>query len=256
LAETSEPTASVAEVFSSIQGEGLLAGARQVFVRLRGCDLDCPYCDTPAAHETDGPCLAETVPGGESETLAGPLTVAQTAELVERLVRAGGESLHHSISLTGGEPLLHADFVAALGHELRPLDLPIMLETNGQRPADLRTVLSAVDLIAADFKLDSTMDRPVDPEARLEFLRLALHRRLFVKMVLTDAVAPDELERACRQIGSLDPACPVFLQPVTPVVEGIRPPDAASLLELAACASRHLRYVRVMPQTHRMLGVR
>ncbi len=246
----------VAEVFSSVQGEGFLAGARQIFVRLRGCDLDCPYCDTPASREADGPCLAEITPGGASEELASPLTAAQTAGLVRRLVDAAGEGAHHSIAVTGGEPLLHAEFVAELAHQLRELNLPIMLETNGQRPDDLRRALAAVDIVSADFKLDSTMDRPVDAEARIAFLRLAQQRRLFVKMVITDAVSVAEIADAARQIASVDPACPVFLQPVTPTRAGISPPEAARMLELADTASRHLRYVRVMPQMHRMMGVR
>lgn len=247
-------TAPVAEVFSSIQGEGLLAGARQVFVRLRGCDLRCPWCDTPASRDTDGPCIAEMVPGGDTETLENPLTVMQTAALVRRLVEAE-PGLHHSIAITGGEPLLHADFVAELAGELRPLNLPIMLETNGQRPEDLKRVLSAVDSVAMDVKLAGAMGRAFDIGVALEFLRVAQRRRVFVKMVLTDAVTPEELEAACRAVASVDPGCPVFLQPVTPVAGG-RPPDARRLLELHARAARHLRWVRVMPQMHRMLGVR
>ncbi|HUS80221.1 MAG TPA: 7-carboxy-7-deazaguanine synthase QueE, partial [Armatimonadota bacterium] len=156
-----EPTAPVAEVFSSIQGEGLLAGLRQVFVRFRGCDLHCPYCDTPAARELDGPCRAESRPGGRSRKLDNPLTVSQVAKLVAKLAPPD-DDLHHSVALTGGEPLLYPDFVAALSDELRSRGLTVMLETNGQRPADLQRVLSSVDIIAADYKLDSTMDQPVD----------------------------------------------------------------------------------------------
>ena len=37
---------SINEVFSSIQGEGILLGRRQIFVRFSGCNLDCNYCDT------------------------------------------------------------------------------------------------------------------------------------------------------------------------------------------------------------------
>jgi len=242
-------------VFSSIQGEGLLAGARQVFVRLRGCDLGCPWCDTPASREIEGPCEAELTPGGETETLDNPLAVMQVAGLVRRLVEAE-DGLHHSIAITGGEPLLHPEFVAELAGELRPLNLPIMLETNGQRPEDLRRVLPAVDVVAMDLKLPGAMGSDLDPEVALEFLRLAQHRRVFVKIVLTDQVTPGELEETGRRIASVDPGCPVFLQPVTPVAEGIRPPDAAALLELYARAARHLRWVRVMPQMHRMLAVR
>jgi len=256
LPDTQELTAPVAEIFSSIQGEGLLAGFQQVFVRLRGCDLSCPYCDTAEARKLDGPCRIEVEPAGDAEELGNPLTVPQVAAFMRRLVEAGPEGLHHSISVTGGEPLLHPDFVAELAAELRPLNLPIMLETNGQRPDDLRKVLGAVDCIAADFKLDSTMDKPVDAEARMEFLRLAQHSRTFVKMVITDTVTPEELSEACALIAAVDRACPVFLQPVTPAADGIRPPAARDLLALRARALQHLRDVRVLPQIHRLLGLR
>lgn len=45
--------AGVSEIFSSIQGEGKYVGCRQLFIRLIGCNMDCPYCDTDKLIKTE-----------------------------------------------------------------------------------------------------------------------------------------------------------------------------------------------------------
>lgn len=43
----------VVEIFESINGEGMRAGELAVFVRMKGCNLSCNYCDTMWANEAD-----------------------------------------------------------------------------------------------------------------------------------------------------------------------------------------------------------
>ncbi len=246
--------APLAEVFTSIQGEALFAGLQQIFVRFRGCDLNCPWCDTPAAHELEGDCRCRTRPGGRGWSIANPVSLAEVEDAVRRIIAANEPTAIHSISITGGEPLLYPEFVAGLAATLQPLHLPIMLETNGQRPRELQQVLRYIDWVAADYKLDSAMGHPLDAEARAEFLRVAQRKRAFVKIVLTDAATDEELEQAFALIASVDAGCPLFLQPVTPR-GGARPPRGIDLMRFRAMATRSLRDVRIMPQIHKLLNL-
>ena len=79
----------IKEIFTSIQGEGPYIGYKQVFVRFCNCNLKCNYCDT------------EFTPDGYFEDFS-------PKELVEYIKRF---ETFHSISLTGGEPLLSVDFL-------------------------------------------------------------------------------------------------------------------------------------------------
>lgn len=96
----------IAEIFHSIQGEGLLAGTPSVFVRTSGCNLRCCWCDTP---------YASWNPGGES------MEVAE----VERRVLAF--DCRHVV-LTGGEPMVAAG-IHELAGRLHRAGLHITIET-------------------------------------------------------------------------------------------------------------------------------
>lgn len=96
----------VNEIFYSLQGEGFWTGTPMVFVRLSGCNLQCPFCDTD--HQDGRPMTAE--------------------ELVQA-VRTEGPCKR--VCLTGGEPLLQAD--RELVDTLHLAGYKIHLETNGTR---------------------------------------------------------------------------------------------------------------------------
>lgn len=98
----------VAEIYKSIQGEGLLTGTESVFVRASGCNLRCGYCDTP---------FASWNPEGED------LSVEEIASQVLDF------ACDHVV-LTGGEPMLFAELIP-LAAGLRAAGRHITIETAG-----------------------------------------------------------------------------------------------------------------------------
>jgi 7-carboxy-7-deazaguanine synthase len=118
---------AVKEIFLTLQGEGMQAGRRAVFLRLAGCNLwsgreqdrataDCTFCDTDFVG-TDG------VHGGryDAEALAGR---------VDELWSIGERKL---VVVTGGEPMLQLD--APLIDALHARGFEIAVESNGTLPA-------------------------------------------------------------------------------------------------------------------------
>lgn len=242
----------IREIFSSIQGEGMLAGRRQIFVRLTGCNLDCNYCDTD--FEKSDTCKLESKPGtGWFIDIPQPVSLQQmTAIIADWQTQLPGA--HHSISFTGGEPLLEADALAEWFPEIRKL-IPVHLETNGTLNAALRSVLDQVDYISMDMKLPSTSG--VVGElwgAHRQFLELARAALVSVKIVIGDSTDEDEISRVCEIIAGIAPETPLFLQPLSlpDGALGISVPHIFKLQELAAS---RIRDVRVILQMHKLLGV-
>lgn len=236
----------IVEIFSSIQGEGLYVGTRQVFVRLSGCNLACFYCDTPESRRASKNILIEKTPGKRDFfQLANPLPVDKLASLINGLLTIR----HHSISLTGGEPLCQAQMLT----ELAPLlKAPIYLESNGTLFEELALVLPYIDIISMDIKLPSTTGKAYWHEHE-EYLRLAAKKEVFVKIVITGQSNYDELQQAFNLVASVDAKIPVILQPVTPLNGCERVlPDA--MLAYQEQALKLLNNVRVIPQTHKYMG--
>ncbi len=239
--------ASLVEVMSSIQGEGLFVGCRQVFVRLLGCNLACPYCDTPASLTESRQCRMEQSPGKRDfVTLDNPMTPEQAAELLQHYDLAK----HHSISFTGGEPLLHAAFLRRLIPLLGPKRPLIFLETNGTLPGDLARVIDLIDIVSMDIKLSG--DILWDAHAR--FLQTACCKQAYVKIVVLPDTSDEVVSRAASLISSIDPDLPLVFQPVTPYGPVRRSPAPERMLQLQDLALTWLKDVRVIPQTHKLMG--
>ena len=98
----------VNEIFYSLQGEGYWTGTPMVFVRLSGCNLKCPFCDTDHFAYTE----------------------MSASEIVSLVRSCGGPCTR--ICLTGGEPCLQAD--AALLTAFHDAGYTVHMETNGTRP--------------------------------------------------------------------------------------------------------------------------
>ncbi len=258
---TDLPTARLIEVFSAIQGEGLNVGTRQIFIRFALCDLRCHFCDSAHTWSVPSTCRCERSPGvRDFEIHSNPVPLNILLETVERQNLPG---LHDSISLTGGEPLLHAPFLLQFLPQVRySTGLPIYLETGGHRPEQLATILPYIDSVGMDLKLPSVSGENRFSEHE-EFLQRC-HRasvEVFVKLIISSQTNTDELKRAAELVAAVNPEIPVFLQPVTPLEPSqqfgeiqVLAPTPEQVLTWQALMKRSLKQVRVVPQTHKMLN--
>ena len=118
---------NVSETFTTHQGEGRHQGALAHFIRLTGCNLTCSWCD--AAYTWDWRRYRH-------EDEVHQRTPHDLADEIDALQALGAGRAR--VVITGGEPLLQSNGLAALFAELDACDLfahhPLDLETNGTRP--------------------------------------------------------------------------------------------------------------------------
>jgi len=234
--------ANIYEIFNSVQGEGIYAGTRQVFVRFCGCQLRCEYCDTRGAHYPADECRIN------DRRINNPLDVGVVIDTINDLWTP---STRH-ISLTGGEPLLHHGFIKELANRT---PAPIYLETNSGFPKYARSVADMIDVAACDIKLPehrSTDDYDLLLHAELETIEIfhSMDVETFVKIVVLMETTEESIKSAVSGIESIDESIPLILQPVTPLNIDIR-----KLLGLMDFAGAHLSDVRMIPQIHQMIRI-
>lgn len=229
----------------------MLVGVRQVFLRLWGCNIACNYCDTRHQQLPEHGLLENTPGRRDFVEVANPVTFEQILSVLGRWNR-GWPGIHHSLSLTGGEPLLHPDIIQAILPEITAY-FPVYLETNGLLPDALELVIDQISMIGMDIKLPSATGCEISWDTHRDFLKVGKGKDLFVKVVVTDVTEEWELQKACSIIADVNKSIPLIIQPVTGE-SGAVGVSAVKLLEYQELASQMLPGVRVIPQTHRFMG--
>ena len=241
----------LSEIFVSLQGEGAHVGYRHLFVRLAGCNLRCRYCDTPDSLQRTV-MYTVSANGGPPEIQRNPVSALDLANLIALLLTR--EAPIDALALTGGEPLAQSQFLRAL-LEAGRFRVPVLIETNGVLPQRLCEVLPLVSIISMDIKLPSNTGEGPFWEEHAEFLQLARTKDLYVKILVDRATADEEVARAAALLSSVAPGVPAFMQPIVDSA-GTQLIGGEQLMHLYLVARRQVASIRVLPQTHRQLGIR
>lgn len=124
------------EIFYSIQGEGLNAGAKAVFVRFGNCNLKCSWCDTKYTWRKDFSKNKKA-----------------TMQEVFDEIKKYPDCKH--IVITGGEPMLQQDAIKAIRFEFP--NYYIEVETNGSQDVNC---FDEVDLFTVSYKTSNSGNPP------------------------------------------------------------------------------------------------
>ena len=103
-------TYPVVETFHSVQGEGYWTGVNAYFIRLGGCDVHCPWCDTKESWNA----------------------LRHRRRSLQELAKAAKATNPAIVIITGGEPLMHD--LNPLTRAIKQWDIPVHLETSGAHP--------------------------------------------------------------------------------------------------------------------------
>lgn len=220
-------TIKVKEIFESIQGEGPYVGYKQLFVRLCNCNLKCNYCDTDFLSNNDYTeyCVSD---------LACKINSYQNI---------------HSVSFTGGEPLLSTDFLK----DLFPLiNKRIYLETNATLADKFLEVKPFIDIVSADIKLESATGIKGTFEFHDKFFEVCRGVETFAKIVFNRDITDEEIKKTAKMAQKY--SIELILQPE--MYESSMLVDIDFAVEVLNKFLLLYPDIRFIPQVHKFLNVR
>jgi len=239
------------EAFSSIQGEGIYVGKRQVFLRFAGCPLRCSYCDTKYAREI--PTQARIIKAGDEKLVKNPVSPEDILKIVNELKTPDV----HSVSLTGGEPLIQADIEEIL-KVLKNNGYKTFLETAGFPASNIHNVAKYVDIASVDIKLPSHRAYE-DPEELIQEEIVCIKElikagaEVYVKLVILPETTVEEIISTISDLKSYD--LEIVIQPVT-IGASIGVSVEHLLMISEKLGEVFNARVRIIPQVHRLLNIR
>ncbi len=208
----------VVEKFISINGEGAHAGELAAFIRFKGCNLSCSYCDTKWANTNHTACNLQTP---------------------ESLAKWVNDKNVRNVTLTGGEPLLQAE-ISGLIELLTNRGHRVEIETNGSVALDEYAAMDNRPVFTMDYKLKSSNMERFMQKDNFSLLKSSDTVK-FVAGSLSD------LENALEIINkySLLSKCHVYFSPVYGKIE---PSEIVDFM-----VENNLNLVRLQLQMHKFI---
>ncbi|HIH46600.1 MAG TPA: 7-carboxy-7-deazaguanine synthase QueE [Candidatus Nitrosotenuis sp.] len=229
------------EIFTSLEGEGILYGTKTLFVRLAGCPFTCFYCDTKESLPMDS--------GNEYD-------ITDACELIEKNLK----DKTYKVNFTGGDPLVQTDAVIEMAKFVHSKKIPTYLESSCYDSKKFEKVLPHIDFVKVELKTkDSDF---VDQkhystliENALDCLKKSISAKkpTYVKIVVsakTDLETFTDLTQKIFKITNPRDLNGFIIQPTY----GIAEPTLQQLLNFYDVVYPYFSDVRVVPQLHKLIG--
>lgn len=215
----------VNEIFSTIQGEGAFTGMPATFVRLQGCDVGCPWCDTKhtwAVMDDARRSLSMIQAKSADSPLFADVSVDDLMIVIARYPAS-------HVVLTGGEPCVHD--LEELTTRILATDRSVQIETSGTQP------------IRANAGTWVTVSPKIDMPGGFQVLTSAIERA-------------DEIKLPVGKLSDIDKLVPllVFMRPE--VMIWLQPLSGSKKATDICIDSAAINGWRVSIQVHRLLGIR
>ncbi|WP_189403309.1 7-carboxy-7-deazaguanine synthase QueE [Alteromonas halophila] len=221
-------TLKINEMFETIQGEGAHTGIPSVFVRLQGCPVGCPWCDTKHTWTLDEAFLT-TADQVLNKSEENECFFSVEDDELQTLFEQQGYVARHVV-LTGGEPCMYD--LRRLTKVLHDAGFSTQIETSGTYE------------VLCDPRSWVTVSPKVNMKGGLAVLDSALNRANEIKHPVAMQRHIDELDALLARCESLQ-GVEVCLQPISQQ-------DRATALAVQTCIARNWR---LSLQTHKYIGI-
>lgn len=231
----------LSEIFTSVEGEGILYGTKTLFVRLAGCPFTCFYCDT-------------------KESLPLDSGTEYTIEEANQLIDSNLKNQTYKVNFTGGDPLIQHKAVALLAKHIQDKKIPTYLESSCFDINRFNHILPFIDIVKIEFKTkDSEF---VDSEHyeklishTMKCLKSSVNAKktTYIKIVVSSKTHLNEFQELTNQIFHIisnNDIAGFIIQPTY----GISEPTLDLLLDLYDIVYPHYVDVKVVPQLHKFIG--
>ena len=231
----------LSEVFTSVEGEGILYGTKTFFVRLAGCPFTCFYCDT-------------------KESLPLDSGTEYSIDEAYCLIDSNLKSQTYKVNFTGGDPLIQHEAVALLAKRVQDKKIPTYLESSCFDIDRFNHVLPFIDIVKIEFKtkdsnfVDSRHHEKLVTQA-MKCLESSVDSKktTYIKIVVSSKTKPENFEKLLNRIFPKIPKGEIGGFVVQPSY-GVSEPSLDHLLNLYDLVYPYYADVRVVPQLHKFIG--